>query len=214
VAGRHQVGVHAVEPRAEAVAPPASIAQRDGVKRAGSSVCPGVILARVNHVKRLLMAAIDERSGDQVGSDQLIQLALDALLGGVDTPALRQLAGLRRGEEPEAPCCRRRNGPSHGCGRARRATKIRPSPGRPSSGRRENRRQASARPDVGEMGAQSDHGQVSPAQSATRMGTGGLRAWVGRGRPACLADHRADRVLPRRPDRAGRRGLQVRALRA
>jgi len=56
----------------------------------------------VDHVKRLLMAAIDERSGCQIGSDRLIQLALDALVGGVDTPALRQLAGLGRGEEPEA----------------------------------------------------------------------------------------------------------------
>ncbi|HVQ19215.1 MAG TPA: hypothetical protein VMT27_09315 [Actinomycetes bacterium] len=56
----------------------------------------------MDHVKRLLMAAIDERSGYPVGSDQLIQMALNALLDGVDTPALRQLAGLSRTEEPEA----------------------------------------------------------------------------------------------------------------
>ncbi|MFI7678259.1 hypothetical protein [Actinophytocola sp. NPDC049390] len=52
--------------------------------------------------KRLLMAAIEVRGGSPVGSDELIRLALDALLDGVDTPALRQLAGLTRAEEPEA----------------------------------------------------------------------------------------------------------------
>jgi hypothetical protein len=56
----------------------------------------------MDHRKRLLMAAINVRSGYQVGSDELIQTALDALLDGVDTPALRQLAGLTRSEEPEA----------------------------------------------------------------------------------------------------------------
>ncbi|MFC4856757.1 hypothetical protein [Actinophytocola glycyrrhizae] len=56
----------------------------------------------MDHLKRLLIAAINERSGHQVGSDELIRTALDALIGGVDTPALRQLAGLTRGEEPEA----------------------------------------------------------------------------------------------------------------
>jgi hypothetical protein len=54
----------------------------------------------VDHVERLLMAAIDELIGCQVGSDRLIQMALDALLDGVDTPALRQwLVSL---EEPKA----------------------------------------------------------------------------------------------------------------
>lgn len=56
----------------------------------------------MDQVKRLLMAAIDERRGCQVGSDQLIRLALDALISGVDTPALRRLAGLTRAEEPDA----------------------------------------------------------------------------------------------------------------
>ena len=49
------------------------------------------------------MAAINVRSGYQVGSDELIQTALDALLDGLDTPALRRLAGLTRSEEPDAP---------------------------------------------------------------------------------------------------------------
>jgi hypothetical protein len=56
----------------------------------------------VDHVRRLIVAAFDERTGYPVGSDVLIGLALDALVGGVDTPALRELAGLTRGEEPQA----------------------------------------------------------------------------------------------------------------
>jgi hypothetical protein len=62
----------------------------------------GGTLTRVDHRQLLLRAAIDERFGYQVGSDRLVHLALDALLSGVDTPALRQLAGLGQGEEPEA----------------------------------------------------------------------------------------------------------------
>ncbi|MGH3876168.1 MAG: hypothetical protein ACRDSK_03935 [Actinophytocola sp.] len=56
----------------------------------------------MDHLRRLLIAAVDERTGYQVGSDELIRMALDALVGGVDTPALRELAGLTRDEEPEA----------------------------------------------------------------------------------------------------------------
>src|SRR3954468_18399008 len=48
------------------------------------------------------MAAIRERLGRSVGSDQLIKAALDAVLAGFDSPALGQLAGLGRREEPEA----------------------------------------------------------------------------------------------------------------
>ncbi len=56
----------------------------------------------MDHRKRLLMAAIKVRRGCRVGSDELIRVALDALLAGVDTPAIRRLAGLTRAEEPEA----------------------------------------------------------------------------------------------------------------
>jgi hypothetical protein len=41
--------------------------------------------------------------GCHVGSDQLIQAGLDALLADVDSPFLPLLAGLTRKEEPEAP---------------------------------------------------------------------------------------------------------------
>ncbi|WP_327114032.1 hypothetical protein OHB12_33245 [Nocardia sp. NBC_01730] len=47
--------------------------------------------------------AIKRICGDQVGSDQLIDAGLRALLTGVDSPSLRLLAGLGRREEPEAP---------------------------------------------------------------------------------------------------------------
>jgi hypothetical protein len=46
--------------------------------------------------------AIERASGRQVGSNRLIKAGLDALLGGVDSPSLRLLAGLGRREEPEA----------------------------------------------------------------------------------------------------------------
>lgn len=48
------------------------------------------------------MAAIRERLGQIVGSEQLIKAALDALLAGVESPTLAHLAGLGRSEEPEA----------------------------------------------------------------------------------------------------------------
>lgn len=41
--------------------------------------------------------------GRHVGSDQLIQAGLDALLADVDSPSIPLLAGLARSEEPEAP---------------------------------------------------------------------------------------------------------------
>jgi hypothetical protein len=56
----------------------------------------------VDHLQRLVRAAIYERLGYTVGSDQLIQMALDALMADLDTPALRQLAGLGRNEESDA----------------------------------------------------------------------------------------------------------------
>ncbi|MEY9965982.1 hypothetical protein ABIA33_004037 [Streptacidiphilus sp. MAP12-16] len=53
-------------------------------------------------VDHLRMLAIEQRLGRMVGSDQLIQAALVALVLDVDTPALRVLAGLTRNEEPLA----------------------------------------------------------------------------------------------------------------
>lgn len=57
---------------------------------------------RVEHLQRLRRAAIYKRLGYTVGSDELIRIALDALMADIDTPALRQLAGLTRHEEPDA----------------------------------------------------------------------------------------------------------------
>lgn len=62
----------------------------------------GDILTRVDRLQPLRRAAIYEALGYTVGSDQLIQMALDALLADIDTPALRQLAGLTRNEEADA----------------------------------------------------------------------------------------------------------------
>jgi hypothetical protein len=53
-------------------------------------------------IQPLRMAAIRGRLGQYVGSDQLIKIALDAVLAGIDSPSLAQLAGLGRNEEPEA----------------------------------------------------------------------------------------------------------------
>jgi hypothetical protein len=41
--------------------------------------------------------------GRHVGSDQLVQAGLDALLTDVDSPSIPLLTGLTRSEEPEAP---------------------------------------------------------------------------------------------------------------
>ena len=59
-------------------------------------------MTETDPIQALRMAAIWERLGQTVGSNQLIKAALDALLAGVESPALAQLAGLGRGEEPEA----------------------------------------------------------------------------------------------------------------
>jgi hypothetical protein len=50
----------------------------------------------------LRMLAI-ERTYGHVGSDRLIRAGVDALVAGVDSPSLAELAGLLRYEEPEAP---------------------------------------------------------------------------------------------------------------
>ncbi|MFE3901416.1 hypothetical protein ACFXPY_13955 [Streptomyces sp. NPDC059153] len=41
--------------------------------------------------------------GRRIGSDRFIQVGLDALIAGVESPSLAVLAGLLRSEEPEAP---------------------------------------------------------------------------------------------------------------
>jgi hypothetical protein len=58
--------------------------------------------AATDPIQPLRMAAIHERLGQYVGSDQLIKIALDAVLADIDSPALVLLAGLSRKEEPEA----------------------------------------------------------------------------------------------------------------
>lgn len=52
---------------------------------------------------RLRRLARARAFGCHVGSDQLVQAALDALLADVDSPSLPLLAGLARKDEPEAP---------------------------------------------------------------------------------------------------------------
>jgi hypothetical protein len=59
-------------------------------------------MTQTDPVQALRIAAIRERLGPTVGSDQLIKAALDALIAGVESPALAQLAGLGRSEEPAA----------------------------------------------------------------------------------------------------------------
>ncbi|MFC8263987.1 hypothetical protein ACFUNF_41955 [Streptomyces sp. NPDC057291] len=54
-------------------------------------------LKQLNHIARA------RAFGRHVGSDQLIQAGLDALIAGVESPSLAMLAGLLRSEEPEAP---------------------------------------------------------------------------------------------------------------
>ncbi|WP_083975324.1 hypothetical protein [Kitasatospora mediocidica] len=53
-------------------------------------------------VDHLLMLAIERRIGRHVGADTLIQAALVALVLDIDSPALRDLAGLPRSEESRA----------------------------------------------------------------------------------------------------------------
>ncbi|MEV6011936.1 hypothetical protein AB0M29_34615 [Streptomyces sp. NPDC051976] len=54
-------------------------------------------------LKNLSHIAHARAFGRHVGSDQLIQAGLDALIAGVESPSLAILAGLLRKEEPEAP---------------------------------------------------------------------------------------------------------------
>jgi hypothetical protein len=53
--------------------------------------------------EQLSHIARERAFGRHVGSDQLIQAGLDALIAGVESPFLVMLAGLFRSEEPEAP---------------------------------------------------------------------------------------------------------------
>ncbi|WP_418960956.1 hypothetical protein [Streptomyces tritici] len=53
-------------------------------------------------IDRLRQLAVERIAYGVVGADRLIGAALDALLAGVDSPSLAQLAGLTRREEPEA----------------------------------------------------------------------------------------------------------------
>ncbi|GAA2516317.1 hypothetical protein GCM10010393_56640 [Streptomyces gobitricini] len=54
-------------------------------------------LEQLSHIAR------ERAFGRRVGSDQLIQAGLNALIAGVEIPSLAMLAGLLRNEEPEAP---------------------------------------------------------------------------------------------------------------
>ncbi|GAA2326081.1 hypothetical protein OKJ48_29130 [Streptomyces kunmingensis] len=54
-------------------------------------------------LKQLSHLARERAFGRRVGSDRLIQIGLDALIAGVESPSLAMLAGLLRNEEPEAP---------------------------------------------------------------------------------------------------------------
>ncbi|MFB7312197.1 hypothetical protein [Streptomyces sp. NPDC056192] len=60
----------------------------------------------MNHddaLQQLSHIAGERAFGRHVGSDRLIQVGLDALIAGVESPSLALLAGLLRSEEPEAP---------------------------------------------------------------------------------------------------------------
>lgn len=54
-------------------------------------------------LKQLSHIARERAFGWHVGSDQLIQAGLGALIAGVESASLAMLAGLLRSEEPEAP---------------------------------------------------------------------------------------------------------------
>ncbi|WP_405427226.1 hypothetical protein [Streptomyces erythrochromogenes] len=54
-------------------------------------------------LKQLSHIARERAFGKHVGSDRLIRAGLDALMAQVESPSLAMLAGLLRGEEPEAP---------------------------------------------------------------------------------------------------------------
>lgn len=53
-------------------------------------------------LKQLSHIARERAFGRHVGSDQLIQAGLNALIAGVESQSLAMLAGLLRSEEPEA----------------------------------------------------------------------------------------------------------------
>ena len=53
-------------------------------------------------IRNIRLIAVDQLVGDDVGSNKLIRVGLDALLAGVDSPSLPLLAGLGRRDEPEA----------------------------------------------------------------------------------------------------------------
>lgn len=81
--------------------------QLDGVTFGGC----GKVLAtatneetEMNHddaLQQLSHIAHERAFGRYVGSDRLIQMGLDALMAGVESPSLAMLAGLLRSEEPE-----------------------------------------------------------------------------------------------------------------
>jgi hypothetical protein len=54
-------------------------------------------------MRQLRTLAVRQAVGLHVGSDQLIRAGLEALLVDIDSPSLRQLAGLIRAELPDAP---------------------------------------------------------------------------------------------------------------
>ncbi|MFF1839465.1 hypothetical protein ACFVXE_35640 [Streptomyces sp. NPDC058231] len=60
----------------------------------------------MNHddaLQQLSHIAGERALGRHVGSDRLIQVGLDALIAGIESPSLALLAGLLRSEEPAAP---------------------------------------------------------------------------------------------------------------
>ncbi|MFJ2933124.1 hypothetical protein ACIO8G_10155 [Streptomyces sp. NPDC087219] len=61
------------------------------------------VMTRDDALKQLSHIARARAFGRHVGSDQLIQAGLNALIAGVESPSLAMLAGLLRSEEPEAP---------------------------------------------------------------------------------------------------------------
>ncbi|MEU8683465.1 hypothetical protein [Streptomyces sp. NPDC048611] len=82
-----------------------SMAERAVNMRASFSQMPieKAVMTRDEALKQL-SHLVHARAFDQhVGSDQLIQAGLDALIAGVESPSLAMLAGLLRSEEPEAP---------------------------------------------------------------------------------------------------------------
>ncbi|MER5279352.1 hypothetical protein ABT025_26950 [Streptomyces sp. NPDC002809] len=61
------------------------------------------VMTRDDALKQLNRITRERAFGWHVGSDQLIQAGLEALIAGVESPSLAMLAGLLRSEEPEAP---------------------------------------------------------------------------------------------------------------